>query len=151
MRVCVRIAQIVVVALMLSTNIAASHPSEPRPSLVQAVAPAYPPIAATANAAGTVTIEVKIKSDGMVSSARAVNGVGVLAVAATNSARRWIFAATQAKAGVRTVRLTFVFRIMPFSTPKDELLAIFKPPYEVEVRAIVPEGIDSINRDPATE
>jgi TonB family protein len=151
MRMCAMTLAIALVGFMPGIKVAANQPKESRPSVVQAVAPAYPPIAATAGATGTVTIEVRVKADGTVSSARVVKGVGVLAAAATSSARRWIFAVAESQASIRMVRLTFVFKIMPSKTPKDELLPIFKPPYQVEVRAIVPEGVDSVNRDPATQ
>ena len=140
----------VVTALVMALSAAklvAKEPREDRPPVVQAVAPAYPPIAATAGAAGTVVIEVQVKADGAVSSARVLDGIGVLAAAASNSARRWIFASSDA-ASTRVVRLTFVFKIMPRNTPADELLPIFMPPYRVEVRATVPEARDSVNRDP---
>lgn len=147
MRACVMAIVIALVMALAPATFVAKVPREDQPSVVQAVAPAYPPIAATAGAAGTVVIEVRLKADGSVSSARVVNGIGVLAAAATNSARRWTFVGTDEQNNPRVVRLTFVFRIMPRDTPKDELLPIFMPPYKVEVRATVPKGVDSVNRD----
>ena len=144
-------AAAIALAGLTSINVAADQPNESRPTVVQAVAPAYPSIAATAGASGTVTIEVHVNADGSVSSLRVVKGVGVLAAAATNSARRWVFGAAQVQGVMRIVRLTSVFKIMPSDTSKDELQPIFKPPYEIEVRAIVPEGIDSVNRNPAKQ
>ena len=136
------------VMILSTTKVATKQSKEAPPAVVEAVAPAYPRIAATAGAAGTVTIEVQIRADGTVSSTRVIKGVGVLAAAARISARRWIFSGTS-DGGARVVPLTFVFRIMPPNTRKDELLPIFMPPYRVELRAILPEVIDSVNRDSA--
>jgi len=147
MRACMMAMVITLVMALAPATFVAKVPREDQPLVVQAVAPAYPPIAATAGAAGTVVIEVRLKADGSVSSARVVNGIGVLAAAATNSARRWTFVGTDEQNNPRVVRLMFVFRIMPRDTPKDELLPIFMPPYKVEVRATVPKAVDSVNRD----
>jgi len=119
------------------------------PSPVQAVAPAYPRIAATAGASGTVVVEVQLNADGTVSELRTVEGVGGLAAAGEDAARQWKFVSTSEQKK-RSVRLTFVFNIMPRDTPKHQLLPMFLPPYRVEVRATVPELIDSVNRDPST-
>jgi TonB family protein len=119
------------------------------PSPVQAVAPAYPRIAAAAGASGTVVVEVQLNVDGTVSELRTVEGVGALAAAGEDAALRWKFGSASDQKN-RSVRLTFIFNIMPRATPKHQLLPMFLPPYRVEVRATVPELIDSVNRDPST-
>lgn len=117
------------------------------PSTVQAVAPAYPRIAAAAGASGIVVVEVQLKSDGTVLELRTVQGVGALASAGEDAARQWKFVGTSEHKN-RSVRLTFVFKTMPRDTPKTQLLPLFLPPYRVEVRATMPEVTDSVNRDP---
>jgi len=119
-----------------------------QPAPVQAVAPAYPPIAVTVGAAGTVVVEVQLRADGTVSKIQTIEGVGALAAAAENAAGQWKFVGTDRQDSKRSVRLTFVFKIMPRDTPRHELLPMFLPPYRVEVRATARELIDSVNRDP---
>jgi len=116
---------------------------------IQAVAPAYPQIAAVAGASGTVVVEVQLNADGTIAELRTVKGVGALAAAGEDAARQWKFDGSSDKAS-RSVLLTFIFTIMPRDSPKHELLPIFLPPHRVEVRATQPELIDSVNRDPAT-
>jgi TonB family protein len=141
------LASIVTLLPMNGALIGRTQQASQPPAVVQAVAPSYPRIAATAGASGTVIVEAKIDTRGAVTSVNTVGRITVLAKAAENSAKRWIFAADESS-NARVVRLTFVFKIMPRATPGDELLPIFMPPYSIEVRTTVPEGIDSVNRDP---
>lgn len=112
-------------------------------AVISAVAPVYPPIAVAANAGGTVETEVGVNAAGEVTSALGTGGHPLLRRAAENAARRWRFMPT---ADARTVRLTFVFRIMPRVTTEDDLTTEFTPPYRVEVRQRAPEPI--VHSDP---
>src|SRR5712691_7149974 len=93
------------------------------PSVTAAVAPNFPLIALHSHTSGEVVIEVKINSDGSVTSAEAVSGNQVLVGSSRQIARRWKFAPTKDK-NIRTARLTFVYRLVPRDTPPDELLPI---------------------------
>lgn len=112
--------------------------------LVAAVAPVYPVMAAVSNTGGEVTVEVEVSPNGKVASARAVEGHDLLRQAAENAARRWRFKSAQ---NTTTVRLAFVFRIMPRETPMDDLAPTFMPPYQVEVRHHQFEPV--VHSDPA--
>lgn len=101
-----------------------------------ATAPIYPQLAILSATGGDVVVQVKINADGQVTSAKVVEGHKLLQEASLNAARRWQFSS----GGVgREVRLTFSFQVMPKNTPQIELTPIFKPPYRVEVRRIIPE------------
>lgn len=117
-------------------------------SVLRAVAPVYPPIAATAGASGTVVIEVQADPRGNVTSARAVEGLKILGRAAEDSARRWVFAPVDGKTDIRVARLTFTFKLMPDDADPSELVPIFMPPYQVEVRRATPRVADNPNVDP---
>src|SRR5437660_10639911 len=61
------------------------------PAVVSAVAPAYPPIARTANASGDAIVEVDINREGKVTSVESKSGHPILRKAAEEAARRWLF------------------------------------------------------------
>jgi TonB family protein len=120
----------------LALAVAASRPSSQAtgsPEVVAAAAPVYPPIAVAARAMSDVVVDVKISPDGHVSAADAVSGHPLLQQAAKVAARRWRFEAADAKSGIRTARLTFVFRISDKQMPDSEATTVFMPPYRVEV------------------
>jgi TonB family protein len=110
----------------------APQPNE-LPEVVAAAAPIYPPIALAAHATGEVIVEVKINSDGAVSSASAVKGHALLLHTSLAAARRWKFKADGVKSDTRTVRLTFIFQILDKEAPAEELTPLFLPPYAVKV------------------
>ncbi len=116
------------------------------PQVVQAYSAIYPTVAVAARASGSVIVEAEVDSSGKVTSARTVEGIRLLGAAAEKSARRWIFTPEDAK--TRTVRLTFTFKLMPDDAPADELLPIFMPPHQIEVRRALPKVTDSPNIDP---
>lgn len=124
-----------------------SQSTLPQPMVLQAVAPIYPVVAASARVSRTMTVEVKINTEGKVTSTRIVEGNRLLDKAAENAARRWIFVAVNEES-VRSARLTFTFKLMPEDAPADELLPIFMPPYHIEVRRAMPKVIDNPNIDP---
>lgn len=132
-------------SFILSLNVSAQSGAD-GPEVVQAYSAIYPDVAAAVRASGGVVVEVKIDSRGMVTSTRILEGIPLLGSAAEKSARRWVFA-PEAKQKERTARLTFIFKIMPYDTPADELVTIFKPPYQIEVRRALPKLVDSPNVD----
>lgn len=140
------VTQIMICAEKLAGQQAAS---DQRPQVLLAVAPPYPAIAAGLAVSGTVVVGIEIDRQGVVSSASVLSGFGVLATAAERSARRWVFSATDAVAKRRSVKLTFEYKLMPRGTPSDRVFTSFKPPYELQVVAVIPDVVDSVNRDPS--
>jgi TonB family protein len=112
--------------------------SKEQPAVIQAVAPLFPVPSKGPYAMGSVVVEVAIDASGAVTEAQAVKGHPFLYSAAEKAAQRWLFASTSELAKVRTVRLTFVFKFMDDDIPDEGLSPIFMPPYQVEVRRIVP-------------
>jgi protein TonB len=60
--------------------------------LVRGGSPTYPPFAKQLKVSGTVRLEVRIAPDGKVSGVRTIAGHPVLAGAAMDAARRWVYA-----------------------------------------------------------
>ena len=106
------------------------------PAVIAAVAPSYLLMAVHSHATGEVVVTVRLAADGSVISSELVSGNSVLAAGTLHVARRWKFAPATNKDEVRSVRLTFVYRLLPRGTPADELLPIFKPPYRVDVTQV---------------
>lgn len=105
------------------------------PTVVEAVAPAYPGIALAMPKGGDVTVEVIIGRGGVVEEAKVLTGAGPLRHPAVIAARLWRFSPEDA--GQR-VTLTFLFRVMPKDTPPEDLTTVFKPPYGVKVQRTMP-------------
>ena len=124
-----------------------SQGSSRQPDVLQAVAPIYPVVAASARVSATVTVEVQIDAEGKVTSSRVIEGHKLLDKAAENAARRWAFAAGKVDMA-RTARLTFTFTLMPEDTRADELSPVFIMPYRIEVRSTIPKMVDSPDIDP---
>jgi hypothetical protein len=118
------------------------------PAVREAVPAIYPAIALSAPATGSVIVEVQISSDGSVTSAHAISGAGVLKAISEFTARRWLFAPTDAP-NSRVARLTFRFTIVPDGTDSKDRVPIFRPPYEVETRSEVPHIVQTPSVDPA--
>lgn len=124
------------------------QPASQSPSVVKAVAPFYPAMAATLRISGTVVVEVEIDLHGSATSVRIVDGPELLHKSAENAARRWLFVSADDQASIRTARLSFTFKLMPRDVSPDELLPIFLPPYSVEVRGREPDIITMVISDP---
>lgn len=101
-----------------------------------AVAPVYPPLAATANTSGDVEVEITLDKTGNVTKADIVSGHPLLRYAALQAAKRWKFESTNEGS---KVRLAFSFRIMPKESSEEDMTAVFKPPYGFEVRSKLPK------------
>jgi hypothetical protein len=109
-----------------------------QPSVLRAVPPVFPLPAGGPNAMGTVVVEAQIGTGGDVIEAKALQGHPALYHTAEAAALRWLFSALDGRAKVRTVRLTFVFKFMDDGTPDEDLLPLFEPPYQIEVRRVLP-------------
>ena len=108
--------------------------SDAQPAVIKAVAPPFFPFIFGKAGSATGVIEVKIGPDGKVTAAHIVEFSLFKDPSWEETAKRWVFAPAAEGKRERTVRLTFVLRIMPKSTPWDELTTIFTTPYQVEVR-----------------
>lgn len=126
-----------VFACMLMPPLAVLRTSSAREVTVRsAVAPVYPPLAATTNTSGEVEIAVRLDADGKVTSAEVVSGHPLLQHAALEAAKRWKFEGAD---DARKVHLTFCFRIMPNKTSEEDMTPVFTPAYRFEVRRKLPE------------
>lgn len=106
-------------------------------AVVLAVAPTYSSTALHTHTSGEAVVEVKINPDGSVISVEGVSGSPLLIGGSRSAALRWKFAS--GSKGVRVVRLTFVYHLAPRDTPVEDLVAVFKPPYHVEITHVLPD------------
>jgi TonB family protein len=136
-----RVVMLIVLVLTIEASTRAQEDREPvstPPAVTVAVAPNYFLTALHSHASGEVVVEVRINSEGSVTSTEAVSGTPVLAAGSRQVARRWKFAPARDKS-IRTARLTFIYRLVPRDTPVNELVAVFKPPYRVEIVHVLPD------------
>lgn len=120
------------------------HSQANPPAVVSAVAPIFIPWVFGEPGVGQSVVEVRINPAGEVTSAKCVGGSSdfpwgdhSFEVAAT----RWRFSPTTAGARERSLRVTFVLRIMPKGTSNAELTPIYTAPYQMEVRHLVFEPL----------
>jgi TonB family protein len=106
--------------------------------VTRAVPALYPILAAVAGESGAVIVEVKIKSDGTVAEASAVDGHKLFKAAAEKSAYQWTFNSVAEQNVFRVVRLTFSFKLFPKTANAETLLPVFLPPYSIEIRGAPP-------------
>jgi hypothetical protein len=98
---------------------------------------------------GQSVVEVRVSSAGAVVSAKCVGGSPDFPWgdhSFEQAAMRWRFSPVADGAQERTLKVTFVLRIMPKGTRDDELTPIYTSPYQMEVRHKVFEP--PINQDP---
>jgi TonB family protein len=110
-------------------------------SVKEAFAPQYPRVALAAQVQGTVRIRVQVAQDGRVQQAEAVSGSPMLVPLVLEAAKKWKFAGS----GKQAVGLDFRFEALASDAPKDEIGAVFMPPFAVLVRDRVPVIPDSPN------
>jgi len=116
-----------------------------QPAPRTAIAPVYPPLAAQGHISGRVGIEVTLNERGGVTSVAVVEGHPLLASSAQWAAERWVFEPGEAR---RRVRLMFVFVLLPTTADVKELAAVFRPPYEVESKARLPQPVVNYGAQP---
>jgi len=104
------------------------------PAVISAVAPVYPPIAATVHVSGEITVEVTLNEAGVPKLAKALNGHPLLRKSAQDAAIRWRFVASADNVKARSVRLTFIFSPVLYEAGSAALTPIFYPPYRIEVQ-----------------
>jgi TonB family protein len=103
-------------------------------AVVSAVSPHYPALARQANVFADVSAEVKINHDGAVESVRIMLGHPLFKQAVERAAQQWRFSRESKETGVRTVVLTFLFRLTPRCSDPAISTSVFYPPYKFEVR-----------------
>jgi TonB family protein len=79
----------------------------PNPSPTKIVTPVYPHTARAVRALGTVTVVIEIRSDGTVSSAKAISGHPLLRSSSVQAARGFLFEPSDQE--LRTLTIPFVF------------------------------------------
>ncbi len=127
-----------VAAILLCGSLALGSQDNERASVVRAVPPVFPIPQDGKNAMGAVVVEVKIDSSGKVIDAQTVTGHPALRHVAEKAAQRWVFNESTNAANSRSVRLTFMFRLMDEKVADEELVPVFEPPYRIEVRRRLP-------------
>lgn len=148
---CIQIVLAVSLSWGTPAEVSAQQNPSSTPSVVRAVAPCFPPVAAIYGAEGSVFVEVGIDSNGAVQSIKIIEGHTLLHYASETVAKRWTFSSDSKQTSLRTVRLTFNFKLMPKGTPTIELLPVFVPPYVVEIRGTKPEFIFTPTQDPPAD
>jgi TonB family protein len=108
--------------------------------------PSYPQSPLSRVESGEVIVNLIVKNDGDVQSAKAVSGPERLRPVAEDAARRWRF--NRAQQRQRTIQLTFAFILRKMAN-LDSVSAAFKPPARVEIYA-EPREIQTIF-DPAVD
>jgi len=110
------------------------------PSIVSVAIPNYSPVALHSHTSGEVVIEMTVNSRGAVTSTKAISGNEILIALSKKVAKRWRFEPTNEMLP-RTARVTFSFRLLPRSSPIEELLPTvsFKPSYRVDIPHVFPD------------
>lgn len=120
------------------SGVASAQGTDSPVPVLEAVAPVFPVIAIATAQQGKVQVDVRINEDGTVRSVDFGQGPSIFRPLLKIVAGRWRFASTEKNSGYRTVRLSFVFTLVPSETKSEELLPIYRPPYEVEVKGRFP-------------
>jgi hypothetical protein len=130
--------------LVLAGQAGAATPCPPfdqsvGPAVITAVAPRFPDIAVQARVSTTLEVCVAMGADGVPVAAELDPPFRIMKPATESAALLWRFTPAPNQTEPRKVRLRFVLRLIPrASAPADET-SVFRPPYEVEVRHLVPE------------
>lgn len=138
---CILVVGAFVLLSVTSERVKAQESSLEPPQVLRAVAAIYPHIVAVAGGSGTTTVDVEISPNGSVKSVRIVTGARILGKVAEKSALRWVFAPTKESSRTRSVRLVYVFKLMPVNTAPEDLAPVFSPPYQIEIRAASPKEV----------
>jgi TonB family protein len=91
--------------------------------------PTYPPLARQARVQGVVTLAVAVNNDGVVSSARLIDGHALLGVAAIRDVRTWRFLSGQPFEG----KIIFDFKLMENSDRISSQKFVFDSYRRVEI------------------
>lgn len=113
--------------------------------VVVAFAPIYPSLACDGKLNGSVKLEVAINHNGDVTDTKGIDvesGIyRMFGSASEFAAKRWKFVSTTNEIKERRYIITFVFRMMRHDTNLEEITAIYRAPFEMEVRCRMRETI----------
>jgi len=138
------IAALSVIVVLVST--AAAQNEDEVVKVRAAVAPFYPPAAMALLEEGRFEIPVRITPKGDVADADFKGVSKWFAPALKLIVPKWKFSAAPPNQKTdRTVTLVFVFVIKPQGTNRLDLLPIFRPPFEVEIRD-TPADVETSSR-----
>ncbi|HEX8566085.1 MAG TPA: energy transducer TonB [Pyrinomonadaceae bacterium] len=101
-----------------------------QPKVVAALAPVYPAVARAVGASGDIIIEVKINSQGKVTSANAISGHPLLRDVSSIASKRWKFENVEDNKSERKTQLTFSYKV---ARKKEGIGVYFNPPYRIEI------------------
>jgi TonB family protein len=124
-----------ILAIFLAFGGGLGGQEQTEPIVSEAVAPKYPRLAWIAMISSTLVINVEIGASGQVVKAEALSGHPLFREASIEAARHWLF---RPPGGPRKVALTFSFKIYSSEAERGGVVAIFKPPFGVEVRETPP-------------
>ncbi len=119
----------------------------PATSVLKAVIPDYPVVAASLRKSGTVIVEATIDSYGLVTNVAAADGDIVLRNSALMASRQWLFSKDTGKS-TRLVRIHFRFQLLEHVAKPSDLWSEFVSPYHLEIRSRPIVVRDSPNIDP---
>ena len=108
----------------------------PGVSTLTAVAPTYPPLALTAAVSSQVRVLVTITAEGTVRTAQVTTGHPLLDRNAVAAAERWTF---NTGGEERQATLTFAFDVIPETTGREDIAAVFVPPFQVKIPGRLPK------------
>ena len=138
-----RVSVVAAIGATFTIWLAAGQEPNQLPGLLEAVAPLYPMVAVYSSTSGDVVVRVEVDRSGMVVASKTIDGHKLLQSVAESAAKHWRFEPGE---GPRVARLIFSFRILPKEAAQQDTSVRFRPPYNIEVRTIVPEAMT--NRDP---
>ena len=142
---------LVIISLIVCQSIFAKQsPSQNTESItvVQAVALSYPALALTAHISGEVIVKVSLDKNGKVNEAKTIEGPNLLRPAAERAARRWLFVEAGSGIVTREAKLRFKFTLLEGQYSSEDLLAIFRPPFETETKDSTGRVVNTANSDP---
>jgi hypothetical protein len=134
------IAASAVVFAMSSGAQAQSGSPEASPQVVTAIAPAYPDVAVEARISPLkLRVRLAVGGDGVPTTARMEPEFLAFKEAVETAALAWRFAPEPGSpTQSQSVTLTFLFRLVDQSAPLSDRWTVFRAPYEVEVRHVLP-------------
>ena len=98
--------------------------------IMAAVAPLYPPVAASSRISGTVIVRSTVDASGVVTRVAVLEGHQLLKRAAEEAAKQWKF--NSSPEADRSYNMKFTFVLLPEDAPEPSRI-IFLPPNQVEV------------------
>jgi TonB family protein len=103
-------------------------------TVVSQVAPTYPPLAGAARVSGKVRVEVQINSAGNVLSVKMLEAHALLRDSSEKAAKKWRFNSVTDQNSIRTVLLTFSFRLPgEHEIRKEKYEPKFISAYQIEI------------------